>query len=99
MPYIPDYASCPRPVMEPSSLCVSTPDRYVHNCVGLCDHICVTIMLGVAHSQPACLTSMTTINAYLPQTVSSLYIVVCACVYDQQSTRNDICICLYAFSL
>ena len=27
--YLPNYAPCPPPVMEPSSLCVSTPNRYL----------------------------------------------------------------------
>jgi len=82
--YLPNFANCPRPVMEPSSLCVSIPDRYVYKYVGMCNHIYVTIMVGVTHNQPVCLILMITINAYQPQTVSSLYFVVFTlylCIY------------------
>ena len=94
IPYIPDYASCPRPVMESSSVCISTADRYAHNCVGLYDHMCVIIVLGVAHSRCVCLTLMMIINAYQPQAVSSPYLVVFACMNGKQSTFISMCMCM-----
>ena len=80
VPYIPDYASCPRPVMEPSSLCVSTPDRYAHNCVGLYDHMydnCVR-----CSPQSVCLPDINDDYQCLPAPSSEFTMLCCVCLCE-----------------